>query len=425
MLGSIASRNNDRGGMLLYSQRSTPNVPAPTLTPSTTVLTETHIQLLDSSQLVPFSLFAKTHFFGEDKAVATRYNAIRTEVEQRTGSTNVTAIKTKGCGKIKNIVSQAATFFSDISEVISYRRFYLICVPTEAFSVKEVRAQAQGINAETSESHAVASASALENGDIILEASVNSSDEFNLITAHHELIHAKHMLHHLKKCKSSLPYPSAAPIFPVSEKEINKYNAALDKGDKRIRSFAKLYLDKANNKTLSNQQEVLYQRYLKACSGCPIIPVVAAIRSETFQDLLGHGFKENEINNDVEVKIQTEDYGNVFIKRIYRKGDALRAEILPTSAAASIAKLPDKVASILKTQTEVRRASYGKSILEKTDPHNLLEEREAYTFQQLTDDAAKELYPEAYVLREKYLKECQSSSDSAEELPKDSILNLS
>lgn len=39
-------------------------------------------------------------------------------------------------------------------------------------------------------------------------------------------------------------------------------------------------------------------------------------------------------------------------------------------------------------------------------------EREAYTFQQLTEEAQKVLYPEAYNLRKEYIKRCNETEES-------------
>jgi hypothetical protein len=234
-------------------------------------------------------------------------------------------------------------------------------------------------------------------------------DLLNLNTIHHEFIHAiNYFSQKNDRCQDTNFFRTldnrVAPIFPVNKNNIKIYNEAFDVGDKRVNKFKELW--KKEKQVKLNETELTeLKRYMTASKGCILEPSKIEISQTKYEMYTNLGLKDNEkishfIQMPTEFALKTEfwlgSYEIVRIHKTHLKENQYKyyAFIKPRYPEQAILALPERIKIILAT-------NYKNS----STLSNLIE-REAFTFESLSESAIKTFYPEAKKLRDTFLEKC-------------------
>lgn len=234
----------------------------------------------------------------------------------------------------------------------------------------------------------------------------------------HEFIHVTNSIMHLTRCKESNPLALMAPIYPVTDENIKKYNEALDTGDQRIADFEKLIkkalklnvltIDKNHNfikanvdskkyKEWSKKEDKLLNYYLSIIPQKSLeLPLWVPMNELDYREVIKSGYKDNKPFSKVLYINDIPSFEITGIKKI-KQGNTVKYLQLfgPFNYITVLLRAPQIAAKMLIQPAYKNLPDYYK-----------LAEREAFTRQSLTREMEKEFYPEAMAIQEAYFKQC-------------------
>ncbi len=240
----------------------------------------------------------------------------------------------------------------------------------------------------------------------IFFAPIVEGGESAMVTINHEFMHADTFFRHAKNpCYRKNPFNALAPIHPYSLKNIQKYHKAFDLGDARIAEFGILRAGKRfSKKTLSTQrltenENKLLERYTAAAAdfffdkniGNSLIGI--ALMPSEYQMLVDKGYLDKGLKAGDTCFYPSGVRGKIVF--IGLENNQFVLKLRPLDVASKLIALPDRA----KIYTKYK------------DPDIKIAEREAHTFQYLSEEAIKTFYPEAYELRKIYISQCVSVED--------------
>ena len=196
----------------------------------------------------------------------------------------------------------------------------------------------------------------------------------------HEFMHAAH--YQRRQAKSPKPSYPIAPFDDLSEHQLKTFNLQLDKGDQRIAEFRQL-LQKEKQQVLSQTEADTLRRYQQVLTACLPFQLTINIKQQEYQQLTKQGIVEIR---DTFLFSDDEGYGRLHIINKEKHGKNATITVESSSATQVVLTIPMRVSQ------EV--ASLKQHL--KLSPVNLAAERQAYTFQELSPEAARMFYPEAY-----------------------------
>jgi hypothetical protein len=210
----------------------------------------------------------------------------------------------------------------------------------------------------------------------------------------HEFTHADSFLRHqTDQCNAEDPYDAILPIFPPTPKNIKAYQKALDKGDQRIQDFKQLRIKEKQGSALTKVESNRLLKYKLAAKDCLLFKTVDTNPPEMYDELVKLGWRPG-------VKGLTVPLNNV-----------VTMEILDVTKSASettcLMQTINPIDSVLYTVDKID--IYLNSYYQKFTPNSKLAERDAFTFEHLSQNAIKTFYPEADKLRKKDIQHCYSS----------------
>ncbi|MCD6026750.1 MAG: hypothetical protein K0R08_1269 [Solimicrobium sp.] len=211
----------------------------------------------------------------------------------------------------------------------------------------------------------------------------------------HEFIHADYFFRHTTAPFNADAYSYVAmlPFYPGTEENIHLYKMALDEGDKRVDNFRKIKQKKNSGEILSTQEYELFKKYEDASQGS-LTDYVLVVRSSQpeyhslmklipIQEQAG-GVRIKMYDLEVEVEVLNFSPGKLvrgphqngkFYVRFLSPGDLVCVEI---AAASKVLEDP---------------------MYRDSGEEAILFERDAYTFQKLSESARQMFYPEANEMR--------------------------
>ena len=210
----------------------------------------------------------------------------------------------------------------------------------------------------------------------------NSNDDYNLLAEaiNHELIHANRAyIHSTSNCNKI--DDKAGPIFPATKENIEIYNRALDRGDKRIQEFKILREKKLLNQRLSPNEVRLLQKYTNASKGCIPAKFTVSLSKENYQSLL----KINPQKNNIPIRFA--NTGQIKVIRLYqnKQANTYGIELLPHDPVITVISIPKRAQEYL---IQIKKKDG------RVTSDYLLAEREATVLGYLTPEAIHIFYPE-------------------------------
>lgn len=221
----------------------------------------------------------------------------------------------------------------------------------------------------------------------------------------HEFRHADSFLRHMQNEKNLLQ-----ATFPIvfNQENIQHYTQALNSGDKRIKHFMTLWERNKRKEFLSPDDIQLLNNYMRAAQQC-LVPLIYDINDKKILPLL--------IQQGVQPgSIMTKGLEQMKILSLETQGNKLIIAMEPVDPAMRIFQVLKDVNEKLNNETY-----RNKSTIEK------LIERDAYTFQRLSEDAINLFYPEAQNLINEdikiYNQKIEKANISSPEISKHNIFN--
>lgn len=203
----------------------------------------------------------------------------------------------------------------------------------------------------------------------------------------HEFIHADYFFRH-----TQAPYEvkdltdAVLPVYPVNDNNIKKYQAALDKGDKRINDFKELMQKTARKEKLSRSELKRLNHYQEASKDC-LRDV--AIDGPLFQyDLLMsqlNDFQWAPGKTDLLFPFFDLEFGILEVKQ--KLGGLAVPLLIPADPGISVCMTTSRVSDLLNT------------LYKDCSEKKKLAERDANTFAHLSENAITTFYPEAHRMR--------------------------
>lgn len=243
----------------------------------------------------------------------------------------------------------------------------------------------------------------------IIEGRQNQSA---MVTINHEFMHADaYFLHSKDPCYRKNPLnPSNAvvPVHPYSLKNIQEYHKAFDLGDDRLEKFGTLRARKEYSKKEYSKKKLikekftakenkLLERYMAAAASCPFYVntdnsiTVSVLTSSEHQMLIRTLDKDLKVGDTCFYPTGQK----VEVVFISLENNQFILKLKPLDVASKLINIPDRIKALTKYE----------------NPDVKIAEREAYTFQDLSETAIKTFYPEAYELRQMYISRCVPIED--------------
>ncbi|MCD6027549.1 MAG: hypothetical protein K0R08_2068 [Solimicrobium sp.] len=230
-------------------------------------------------------------------------------------------------------------------------------------------------------------------------------------TISHEFIHADYFFLHTSAPfhANALSYLPCLPFYPGSKENVKLYNKALDEGDKRVDNFKKLKQKRNEGKILSTEESELFKKYEDASNGSLTVfftdvevsgsvyrHVYKAWQEKRVPTLIMSGLEMEIKLLDVKRRENTVSGRTNPIGRLYYwlfpEDPTVRLyfRLFPDDA---VCVTPEFVSQALNLET-----------YQNIDEEELLLERDALTFEKLSENAIKMFYPEAYKMRTRDLE---------------------
>jgi hypothetical protein len=197
--------------------------------------------------------------------------------------------------------------------------------------------------------------------------------------------------HQTKQCYTKDENAAVLPIFPATKKNIEAYKRALDKGDQRIRDFKQLRIKEKESLPLTEAEDERLLEYKLAAKDCLLCKFEDSNPPEMYDRLVNLGWRPDikgffiQINPAVTLEV-------LNVTKLPSESICLMQTIDPID---SVLFIDEKVTNYLNTYFKYSRYSW-------------LAERDAFTFETLSDNAIKTFYPEAGELWEKDVRLCNS-----------------
>lgn len=178
---------------------------------------------------------------------------------------------------------------------------------------------------------------------------------------------------------------------------------ALDKGDNRIREFMKLWIKAVNQEKLTQIETYKLRQYNDAAKDCLLLQSTITLPKSSYQELLNLGWhpgKKDFIFSTTESKYKFQvNFKVLDVKKTNSKIIIEGESVTP-------------VYSVFKTLLQVEeKILYG--VYSKTSKEMQLSERYTYTFQNLSEKAARLFYPEGMEIIEEDIKKCESDENTS------------
>lgn len=218
----------------------------------------------------------------------------------------------------------------------------------------------------------------------------------------HEFMHAHNFfLHETKQCETD-DETAFVPVYPVNAGTIREYNKAFDIGDARIKEFAGLRKKRAEGGVLTRDETELLEKYTQASAGCLISDFENEISASMYDTLIKSGWKEGARNSATVAREGGEKIEIVQITKVKKSDQSYQYMSLMRAkdSAQTVILVPSKVQTMLNLP---RYRDKSESVK--------LAEREAYTFEELSEQAIQVFYEEAHELRQNYIKKCVGDYD--------------
>jgi hypothetical protein len=239
------------------------------------------------------------------------------------------------------------------------------------------------------------------------------SERATKATIRHEFYHAHNFFYHQNgKCKGThgesveALREQTAPIYPRTQTEIERYHQAFARGDKRINEYISL-IEKEEKGQLTENEKKRYEVYSKALSGC--LPIV-------FQDDINEILNQNHFLEKCNQSLLYYYLVKFYFYFTLSDADGIKMMDLRNDNG--------KFTMIRKTTNLKSFANSFKDLLidyhqayQDKPPLDRIAEREAYTFETLSEEAQKVIYREAYALRKQYLARCAETPLEKNETP--------
>ncbi|MDF2867524.1 MAG: hypothetical protein K0S11_994 [Gammaproteobacteria bacterium] len=231
---------------------------------------------------------------------------------------------------------------------------------------------------------------------------ISDSPKVDPVLLHHEFIHADTFFRHQsQRCKADSIESAITPVFPATVENIRDYNQALALGDKRINHFAELRAKKKRGLKLSSIDSGLLDSYTQASKNCLSSVIVTPISPHTYQQLTQAGWKQGSQDFTFALPIDNDKELVEVIQELPIQGSKRLLAVKPRDPAYAVSIIPRVVTSALNQPTYKNKSEKIK-----------LAEREAYTFQTLSEQAIQTFYEEAYTLRNYYFNLCTEDTAS-------------
>lgn len=215
---------------------------------------------------------------------------------------------------------------------------------------------------------------------------------------HHEFIHADSFFRHrTKSCFEENIIDAIFPIFPATNKNIKKYQKALDKGDDRVRDFKNLWGKEQKKLVLTSVERDRLYAYKAASKNC-LAPIIRDINPiQTYQKILDLGWYPNKKDFTI-----TKEGITMRVISVEKSSTATIIIMKPETSFYSVLHILDKL------EEKLVKGSY------KDLPKKLkLTERDAFTFEFLSQEAIDLFYPEANQLRLKDIEKCTDKENNS------------
>lgn len=223
-----------------------------------------------------------------------------------------------------------------------------------------------------------------------------NSDDLNSQVISHEFIHADHFFRHINVpsvIKSSDVIDAFLPFYPASKEKIKQYKEALDKGDQRISDFLRLRQKIQKKEKLSQPELERLDNYQAAAQDClHEYNFNMDTPADNYDYLRGRGWKpggQRDFSIDIQLKsvISPTNFLSLTVQILDAKqGPKYTHLALQPALVDVVALTTEKVQSHLLKHPEY------------SEKHKLCE-RDAHTFEALSDNAIRTFYPEAHALR--------------------------
>jgi len=214
----------------------------------------------------------------------------------------------------------------------------------------------------------------------------------------HEFLHGDASYRHSNLlCDARSKHDAMSPTYPPTSENLKKFHHAFDQGDQHLKNFAELWAKSTKGERLSSQEKALITRYTRVAKECNYAdPFEMEIDKETASKLKKFGeppliFQNFEIHNT--------HFATIKIENVVNYSGAYIMQYTLTNPVDLLLYLPNYV-----------EVSLSAGYYQQESPAIRLGEREAYTMERLSPNAAKLIYPEAYDLRAKDIAACDPNA---------------
>ncbi len=211
----------------------------------------------------------------------------------------------------------------------------------------------------------------------------------------HEFYHANnHLRHQSEACYEPSISKAAVPVFPADEPALVNFNAALQRGDERVREFSKLLTKERMGVVLSHEEQEQLTLYKQAAANT--VPLRIFVKADPILYEKVKQVQESLIAFTIRLE------GTLFKLLDMRKvNDETYFDVEFVDLNESLIYSLDYTQHILSQQTRF----YGSALRQ-------VAEREAHTLESFPE-GYDVFYPEVYELRKKDMEQCGEGQFSA------------
>lgn len=324
---------------------------------------------------------------------------IKALVNQRLVITSHTGLtQTKCRDKITKLMIKTTEQFPhhkpDIIRVLQDNRLKLVCTSQEGIYQKLKEEEKKG-KVWNIPSYSAAFFDVNKKSINLPIKTEGKDSELSLAVMNHELMHADAYLRHSKTPCLRDDTTAIAPVHPFSRDNVEAYYKAFDQGDARMKEFIELDArdqkgKKQGKKLLSHREMQRLQTYKDACKDCFIDDIIKG--SSEYESFVKNNIQEGDyiqMNNGLEDRLN-------LVKLLHDKKEV-------------VLRCTNPISFILLEYSE--KIEFIRWKYKDADPVTKIAEREAHTFEHLSESAIKTFYPEAYELRQMYISRCVPIED--------------